>query len=99
LKSVIYGQDEAISAVASAVKSRFLRPDTPKTVAGFLLGTTGTGKTELAKSIARFLYDRPEALANIPMGRIQHESDLNTVFSPGKGIVGADTPGVFETFL
>ncbi len=99
MKSEIFGQDEAIRAIASGVKARFLEGEEGRPVAGFLLGVTGSGKSELAKVLAKHLFGRKEAIRLFDMGRIQHESDLNTILSPGKGIIGSDQPGELEQFL
>ncbi len=99
MKTEIFGQDEAIAAIAGAAKSRYLEGDEGTTVAGFLLGVTGSGKSELAKVLAKYLYGRKEAMGLFEMGRVQHQSDLNTILSPGKGIIGSDQPGELEQFL
>lgn len=99
LKKEIFGQDEAISIFVGAVKSRYLKSETKKAVAGYLIGTTGTGKTQLGKSVAMQLFDRNDAYEIFSMGNIKHESDLGNIFSPGKGIIGSDSPGQLESFL
>jgi len=99
LQSEVFGQEEAISAIASAVKARFLRGGKEDIVAGFLLGTTGAGKSQLGKSLAKFLFGREEALGLFEMGKVQHEHDLYNIFSPPKGIIGSDQPGQLEKFL
>jgi hypothetical protein len=99
IASELFGQDEAIKAVAGAAKSRFLRVGNKKPAAGFLIGTTGTGKTQIAKTTAKFLYGREDAVGIFEMGRVSSEHDLNDILSPPKGIVGSDKPGQLETFL
>ena len=99
LKAEIFGQPEAVRALVAAVKARFIEGKNGSPVAGFLLGMTGSGKSELAKVLARSLFGREEAVGLFEMGRVQHESDLNTILSPGKGIIGSDQPGELEQFL
>lgn len=99
LKAEVFGQDEAIASVVGAAKSRFLKPDSKKSIAGFLIGTTGTGKTQLAKSLSKALYGRKDAMALFEMGRVSDEHDLNDILSPPKGIIGSDKPGQLESFL
>lgn len=99
LKKEVFGQDEAINAIASAIKARFLRGGKEDIAAGFLLGTTGAGKSQLGKSLAKALFGREEALGLFEMGKIQHEHDLYNIFSPPKGIIGSDQPGQLEKFL
>lgn len=99
LRSEIFGQDESIRVLSAAVKSRILRGGKDGVVAGFLLGSTGTGKSELAKSLTKHLFGRPDAYALFDMGQVMNEHDMNNIFSPPKGIVGADEPGQLEKFL
>lgn len=99
LKSEVFGQDEAISAMVSAVKARFLRGGKEDIVAGFLLGTTGAGKSQLGKTLAKHLFGREEALGLFEMGKVQDDHDLGNIFSPPKGIIGSDQPGQLEKFL
>lgn len=99
LESEIFGQPEAISAVVSAVKARFIRGGHGEAVAGFLAGMTGSGKSQLAKSLTKYLFERPEAYHLFDMGRVHNESDMWNIFSPPKGIIGSDQPGELEKFL
>lgn len=99
LNSEIFGQQESISKVVSALKARFLRGGKGEVTAGFLCGVTGSGKSEIGKLISKYLYGNEEAIGIFEMGRIQHKTDLNTILSPGKGIIGSDEPGELEQFL
>src|SRR5690606_1653244 len=68
MKTEIFGQDEAIQAITSGVKARFIEGEEGKPVAGFLLGVTGSGKSELAKVLAKYLFGRKEAIRLFDMG-------------------------------
>ncbi len=99
LKTEVFGQDETIAAMASAIKARFLRGGKGDVVAGFLIGATGAGKSQLGKSSSKALYGRAEAFVLIEMGKVQNALDMYNIFSPPKGIIGSDAPGLVEQFL
>jgi ATP-dependent Clp protease ATP-binding subunit ClpA len=99
MKKDIFGQDEAIDILTASVTSLYMTGSKEDTVAGFLLGVTGSGKSEMAKSLAKHLYGSPKAVGMFDMGKVQHQSDMGTIFSPGKGIIGSDQPGELEQFL
>ena len=99
LNSEVFGQEDAIKALVSSIQGRVLRGGKEDLVVGFLLGTTGAGKSQLAKSTAKYLYGRDDAYAIFEMGRVKDEIDLYNIFSPPKGIIGSDQPGELEKFL
>ena len=73
LKLVVFGQDEAIDTLADAIKmARAGLGKTDKPIGSFLfLGPTGVGKTEVAKELAKYLFDTEEALVRVDMGNEQ----------------------------
>jgi ATP-dependent Clp protease ATP-binding subunit ClpA len=92
----IIGQDKAIQAVARAIRrSRAgikLRPNQP--VGSFLfLGPTGTGKTELAKALAEFLFDDENSMVRVDMSEYKGEEATNRLVGPPPGFVGYDAGG------
>lgn len=99
INTEIFGQPESVKAVVSALISRYLKAGKGRAAAGFLFGVTGSGKSEIAKLVAKYLFDSPKAVGIFDMGNVQTEAALWNIFSPPKGIIGSDQPGEFETFL
>lgn len=93
-KSVV-GQDRAVKVVADAIKrSRLGFSDPSRPIASFLfLGTTGTGKTELSKAIAKFLFNDSERMVRIDMSEYQQEHSAHRLFGAPPGYVGYDQGG------
>lgn len=93
-KSVV-GQDKAIKAVSDAIKrSRMGFGDASRPIGSFLfLGTTGTGKTELCKAIAKFLFNDPSQMVRIDMSEYQQEHSAHRLFGPPPGYVGYEQGG------
>ncbi len=91
----VIGQEEAIVAVADAVRrSRAGLADTEKPLGSFLfLGTTGVGKTELAKALAEFLFDHEGALTRIDMSEYQERHAVSRLVGAPPGYVGYDEGG------
>ncbi len=91
----VVGQEEAIVAVADAVRrSRAGLSDTEKPLGSFLfLGTTGVGKTELAKALAEFLFDHEGALTRIDMSEYQERHSVSRLVGAPPGYVGYDEGG------
>ncbi len=91
----VIGQEEAIVAVADAVRrSRAGLSDTEKPLGSFLfLGTTGVGKTELAKALAEFLFDHEGALTRIDMSEYQERHAVSRLVGAPPGYVGYDEGG------
>jgi ATP-dependent Clp protease ATP-binding subunit ClpB len=91
----VVGQEEAIEAVSDAVRrSRAGLQDMKKPVGTFLfLGTTGVGKTELAKALAEYLFDDENALTRIDMSEYQERHSVSRLVGAPPGYVGYDEGG------
>ena len=91
----VVGQDEAISAVADAVRrSRAGLNDPRKPIGSFIfLGTTGVGKTELAKALAEFLFDDENMMTRIDMSEYQERHAVSRLIGAPPGYVGYDEGG------
>ncbi|MEE9349860.1 MAG: ATP-dependent chaperone ClpB [Flavobacteriaceae bacterium] len=91
----VVGQDEAIIAVADAVRrSRAGLQDVKKPLGSFLfLGTTGVGKTELAKALADYLFDDESALTRIDMSEYQERHSVSRLIGAPPGYVGYEEGG------
>jgi len=91
----VIGQDEAITAVADAVRrSRAGLQDPKKPIASFIfLGTTGTGKTELAKALADYLFNDESMLTRIDMSEYQEKFRVSRLIGAPPGYVGYDEGG------
>ena len=78
LHSRVVGQDEAISAIADAVRrSRAGLNDPKRPIGSFIfLGTTGVGKTELAKALAEYLFDDENMMTRIDMSEYQEKHSV-----------------------
>jgi len=95
LHKKVVGQEEAIEAVADAVRrSRAGLQDSKKPIGSFLfLGTTGVGKTELAKALATYLFDDENALTRIDMSEYQERHAVSRLVGAPPGYVGYDEGG------
>ena len=93
-KSVI-GQDEAITAVSDAVRrSRAGLQDPKRPIASFIfLGTTGVGKTELAKALAEYLFNDESMMTRIDMSEYQEKFSVTRLIGAPPGYVGYDEGG------
>ncbi|MES2804865.1 MAG: ATP-dependent chaperone ClpB [Bacteroidota bacterium] len=91
----VVGQEEAIQAVSDAVRrSRAGLQDMKKPVGTFLfLGTTGVGKTELAKALAEYLFDDENAMTRIDMSEYQERHSVSRLVGAPPGYVGYDEGG------
>ncbi len=91
----IVGQDEAISAVADAVRrSRAGLQDQKKPVGSFIfLGTTGVGKTELARALAEFLFNDENLMTRIDMSEYQERHSVSRLIGAPPGYIGYDEGG------
>jgi ATP-dependent Clp protease ATP-binding subunit ClpB len=91
----VIGQEEAIEAVSDAVRrSRAGLQDMKKPVGTFLfLGTTGVGKTELAKALAEYLFDDENAMTRIDMSEYQERHSVSRLVGAPPGYVGYDEGG------
>ncbi len=91
----IVGQDEAIKAVADALRRARSGLKNPKRPIGsfIFLGSSGVGKTELAKALAEFLFDDEDALIRIDMSEYQERHTVSRMFGAPPGYVGYDEGG------
>jgi ATP-dependent Clp protease ATP-binding subunit ClpB len=91
----IVGQDEAITAVADAIRrSRAGLHDPKKPIGSFIfLGTTGVGKTELAKALAEYLFDNESMMTRIDMSEYQEKHTVSRLVGAPPGYVGYDEGG------
>ncbi|MDX1543647.1 MAG: ATP-dependent chaperone ClpB [Christiangramia sp.] len=91
----VVGQDEAIVAVSDAIRrSRAGLQDQKRPVGSFLfLGTTGVGKTELAKALAEYLFDDESAMTRIDMSEYQERHSVSRLVGAPPGYVGYDEGG------
>ena len=91
----VIGQDEAIDAVCNAVRrSRAGLQDPKRPIASFIfLGTTGVGKTELAKALAEYLFNDENMLTRIDMSEYQEKFSVTRLIGAPPGYVGYDEGG------
>ena len=91
----VIGQDEAISAIADAVRrSRAGLQDPKRPIGSFIfLGTTGVGKTELAKALAEYLFDDENMMTRIDMSEYQEKFSATRLIGAPPGYVGYDEGG------
>lgn len=95
LSKRVVGQNEAITAVSDAIRrSRAGLQDPNKPIGSFIfLGTTGVGKTELAKSLAQYLFDDESAMIRIDMSEYQEKHSVSRLIGAAPGYVGYDEGG------
>ena len=91
----VIGQEEAITAVADAIRrSRAGLQDPKKPIGSFIfLGTTGVGKTELAKALAEYLFDDESMMTRIDMSEYQEKHTVSRLVGAPPGYVGYDEGG------
>ncbi|GIK72532.1 MAG: chaperone protein ClpB [Chloroflexota bacterium] len=91
----VVGQDEAVQAVANAIRrSRAGLQDPNRPIGSFIfLGPTGTGKTELARSLAEYLFDDEHALVRIDMSEYQERHTVARLIGAPPGYIGYDEGG------
>ena len=91
----VVGQDEAITAVSDAIRrSRAGLQDARRPIGSFIfLGTTGVGKTELAKALAEFLFDDENNMVRIDMSEYQERHSVSRLIGAPPGYVGYDESG------
>jgi len=95
LHSRVVGQEEAITAIADAVRrSRAGLNDPRRPIGSFIfLGTTGVGKTELAKALAEYLFDDENMMTRIDMSEYQEKHTVSRLVGAPPGYVGYDEGG------
>ncbi|HQB19297.1 MAG TPA: ATP-dependent chaperone ClpB [Bacteroidales bacterium] len=91
----VVGQDEAIEAIANAIRrSRAGLQDSKRPIGSFIfLGTTGVGKTELAKALAEYLFNTENAIVRIDMSEYQEAHSISRLVGAPPGYVGYDEGG------
>ncbi|MCQ2528303.1 MAG: ATP-dependent Clp protease ATP-binding subunit [Saccharofermentans sp.] len=95
LKKRVIGQDEAVTAIAKAIRrSRLGLKDPTKPSGSFIfLGTTGVGKTELAKALAEVMFGNENALVRIDMSEYMEKNDVTKLIGSPPGYVGYEEGG------
>jgi ATP-dependent Clp protease ATP-binding subunit ClpC len=91
----IVGQDEAVAAVADAIRrARSGMKDPRRPIGSFIfLGSSGVGKTELAKALAEFMFDDEDALVRIDMSEYREQHTASRLFGAPPGYVGYEEGG------
>ena len=95
LSERIIGQDEAIHALADAIRrARAGLKDPRRPIGSFIfLGSSGVGKTEMAKTLAEFLFDEEDALVRIDMSEYREQHSVSRLFGAPPGYVGYEEGG------
>jgi ATP-dependent Clp protease ATP-binding subunit ClpC len=95
LKKAIIGQDEAIVKITKAIqRNRVGLKDPKKPIGSFIfLGPTGVGKTELAKALARYMFDSDDALVRIDMSEYMEKFSISRLIGAPPGYVGYEEGG------
>jgi ATP-dependent Clp protease ATP-binding subunit ClpC len=95
LKNVVIGQDEAVEKISKAIRrARAGLKDPNRPIGSFVfLGPTGVGKTELAKQLAKFLFDSEEALIRIDMSEYMEKFNVSRLVGAPPGYVGYEEGG------
>jgi ATP-dependent Clp protease ATP-binding subunit ClpC len=95
LKQAIIGQDEAVQKIVKAIqRNRVGLKDPKKPIGSFIfLGPTGVGKTEMAKALARFLFDSEEALVRLDMSEYMEKFTVSRLIGAPPGYVGYEEGG------
>ena len=91
----VIGQDQAVTSVANAIRrSRAGLSDPNRPIGSFMfLGPTGVGKTMLAKELARFMFDDPDALIQIDMSEYMEKFNASRLVGSPPGYIGYDDAG------
>lgn len=95
LKKQVIGQDEAVSKITKAIqRNRVGLKDPKKPIGSFIfLGPTGVGKTELAKALARYMFDSEDALIRIDMSEYMEKFSISRLIGAPPGYVGYEEGG------
>jgi len=95
LKAAVVGQDQAIEKLVKAIqRTRVGLKDPKKPIGSFIfLGPTGVGKTELAKSLAKYLFDKEDALVRIDMSEYMEKFSVSRLVGAPPGYVGYEEGG------
>ena len=94
LKKHIIGQDEAVAAVAAAIRRSRVQLSPQRRPASFIfVGPTGVGKTELVKRLAAELFDKPETLIRLDMSEFMEKHAVSRIIGSPPGYIGYDEAG------
>ncbi|MCR5783028.1 MAG: ATP-dependent Clp protease ATP-binding subunit [Clostridia bacterium] len=94
LKAKIIGQDEAVEAVAAAIRRNKIQINPQKRPSSFIfVGPTGVGKTELVKQLSNELFDTPETLIRLDMSEFMEKFSVSRLIGSPPGYVGYDEAG------
>ena len=95
IRQRVVGQDEAVTAVADAVRRARSGPQDPRRPIGtfLFLGPTGVGKTELAKALSEFLFDDENALVRVDMSEFQERHTVSRLIGAPPGYIGYEEGG------
>ncbi|GAA5896934.1 ATP-dependent Clp protease ATP-binding subunit [Sporobolomyces salmoneus] len=101
LRKEVVGQDEAVKAVANAIRlNRSGLSNADRPIASFLFcGPSGTGKTQLAKSLAKFLFDSPDAMLRIDASEYSEKHTVSKLLGAPAGYVGYNEGGLLTEFV
>lgn len=101
ISSKVFGQDEAIRAICNSVRKAYNGLKNPKTPIGsfFLYGPTSTGKTELAKVVAKALTRSPQGLVKISCNTLTSSHNVHTLIGAPPGYVGFEEKGLLANAL
>jgi len=101
LRKEVVGQDEAVTAVSNAIRlNRSGLSNTDRPIASFLfVGPSGTGKTQLAKSLAKFLFDSPDAMLRIDASEYSEKHTVAKLLGAPAGYVGYNEGGLLTEFV
>jgi len=95
----VFGQSAYAHKLAASVRDNVIDQDSKKPVSVYVSGGTGTGKTEMVRSLSNHLFGSEEYLLKLEMGTVSSVKDLSNIFQPAAGYIGSDRPGEFERFL